>query len=112
MGSAFHCQQAAEKALKAALIAAGLPAPRIHRLVELHAAIPEPGLAHIDPDDLEELQPWAVVGRYPGDVPEISADELATLLSTATNVVSLVEKLTSRLRSRRTGRGADSGGTS
>ncbi|MCV5768109.1 HEPN domain-containing protein, partial [Escherichia coli] len=60
----FDAQQAAEKALKALLIALGIPFPKTHDLAELirpHLPVP-PGL-----EDLVRLNPFAVAGRYSGD---------------------------------------------
>ncbi|MFN3179767.1 MAG: HEPN domain-containing protein, partial [Thermus sp.] len=64
----FDAQQAAEKALKALLIALGIPFPKTHdlsRLLELirpHLPVP-PEL-----ETLVRLNPFAVAGRYPGDL--------------------------------------------
>ncbi len=61
----FHAQQAVEKALKAALAAAGASFPRTHniglllQLCEDSGAAPPPDLAEAD-----LLTPYAVAGRY------------------------------------------------
>jgi HEPN domain-containing protein len=64
----FHCQQAAEKLLKAVLAAQGVPPPRTHVLMlladQLTASFPTvEQLA----DDLAILTPYAVAARYPDD---------------------------------------------
>ncbi len=71
---AFHYQQAAEKALKAALLAAGKVPPRVHDLRALVVALGRPG--GLNPKEASELSPYAVLARYPGfgDVP--SAQQL------------------------------------
>jgi HEPN domain-containing protein len=65
----FLAQQAAEKALKAGLFAANLPAPRIHGLRQLHASYPDDRSPDIEIDDLDRLDPWVIDGRYAADLP-------------------------------------------
>jgi HEPN domain-containing protein len=64
----FHCQQAAEKLLKAALAANGVPPPRTHILLVLMDAI-APLLPSVENlrEDLVILTPYAVSARYPDD---------------------------------------------
>lgn len=64
----FHCQQAAEKLLKAALAAQGVPPPRTHVLLMLSDLVVEkaPGVKALD-DALTILTPYAVSARYPDD---------------------------------------------
>ena len=63
----FHCQQCAEKLLKAALLAAGHAIPKVHDLSLLSSL-----LSKRDPcwawnnDALEDLTSGAVASRYPG----------------------------------------------
>lgn len=69
----FHCQQAAEKLLKAVLAAKGVPPPRTHVLLVLSESI-APFLPSVESlwDDLVILTPYAVSARYPdedGDMP-------------------------------------------
>lgn len=62
----FHCQQCAEKYLKAFLIAQGIVPPRTHdlqRLLSLCAAY-DATLISLDPD-CAALTPYAVDFRYP-----------------------------------------------
>jgi HEPN domain-containing protein len=72
----FHAQQAAEKALKAVLIARQQRFPPLHDLEPLlemarqaHIALPSWS------DDLLDLTPYAVETRYPGYWEEITAVE-------------------------------------
>ena len=62
----FHCQQAAEKLLKAFLSAKGIPPPRSHDLLLLleHVLSLEPHAASLR-NDLVVLTPYAVAARYP-----------------------------------------------
>lgn len=64
----FHCQQAAEKLLKAVLAAQGVPPPRTHVLMLLadQLAASFPTLEQLS-DDLSILTPYAVSARYPDD---------------------------------------------
>lgn len=72
----FHCQQAAEKALKAFLTWHDEPFERTHSLVALVGK----GLSF--DQDLQELReasvtltPYAVTFRYPGNLPELTLAE-------------------------------------
>jgi HEPN domain-containing protein len=64
----FHCQQAAEKLLKAVLAAHGVPPPRTHVLMLLadQLAATFPTVEQLG-DDLAILTPYAVAARYPDD---------------------------------------------
>jgi HEPN domain-containing protein len=70
----FHCQQCIEKYLKAFLVSNNVNFPKIHDLLELHKLC-----LSIDPtfeligDLLDELNPFAVEFRYPGE--EITIEE-------------------------------------
>lgn len=64
----FHCQQAAEKLLKAMLAAQGVPPPRTHVLMLLAGQLVGffPTIERLA-DDLAILTPYAVAARYPDD---------------------------------------------
>jgi HEPN domain-containing protein len=72
----FHCQQSAEKALKAYLTSMDYPFDKTHSLIALVSVCLD-----FDPsfDQLRNaatfLNPFAVTFRYPGDVPEISRED-------------------------------------
>lgn len=64
----FHCQQAAEKFLKAYLVAKGKPYPVSHDLLLiLEKILPIDSGAETLRDDLALLMPYAVEIRYPDD---------------------------------------------
>ncbi len=66
----FHAQQAVEKALKVALVLAGIPFPRTHDLDFLLARAEGHGLeVPVEIEESEWLSPWAAQLRY---------DEIAT----------------------------------
>lgn len=86
----FLSHLAAEKALKAALIAAGRTFPKTHNLLELRADVPEPLRSRLELPALAELNPWAIAGRYTADLPEGSdevADRLVELASAVLDAV-------------------------
>ncbi len=71
----FLAQQAAEKAIKAGLIFAGIRVPHSHDLDALRNVLPEGWHVKAEHPDLASLSVWAVEARYPGDTPEaIEAD--------------------------------------
>ena len=62
----FHCQQAAEKLLKALLVSNDIRPPRTHDLEELVALLAPPPLLPADVDEaLSYLTEFAVIARYP-----------------------------------------------
>lgn len=64
----FHCQQAAEKLLKAYLVARGVQPPFTHDLLLLlEEALPHCVQAEMLRDDLALLMPYAVGVRYPDE---------------------------------------------
>ena len=71
-------QQAAEKALKAALVLEGIGFAFTHDLDALRNLLPDSWSVRDTHADLAELTEWAVETRYPGDWPE-PTDEDATL---------------------------------
>lgn len=82
---AFHAQQAAEKALKALLVAHEVSPPRTHDLAQLLVLLPV--APPIESATVEPLTDYAVVPRYPtsrlGDVAARDALELAHAVVTA-----------------------------
>ena len=60
----FHAQQAAEKALKALLVARGTEPPYTHDLGALAALLPGEVHLGVSPDELGELTTHATGSRY------------------------------------------------
>ncbi|MFA5843867.1 MAG: HEPN domain-containing protein [Coriobacteriia bacterium] len=77
------CQQAAEKYLKAVLVAGGCDVPRIHGLVELRALTGRSISEQVTDGELEELTKWIVVGRYPTVWEEPTSADAAVALRLA-----------------------------
>lgn len=87
----FLSQQAAEKALKAGLFAASISAPKIHGLVQLLRRYPAGASPLVELDDLDDLDPWVIDGRYAADLPDLTAEEAAAqLLAAASRVFDAV----------------------
>jgi HEPN domain-containing protein len=81
---AFHCQQAAEKYIKAFLVAQRVEFPKTHsigRLLDLVSSIAPELAASLE--DAEALTPFGVENRYPGDFPELLPGQEQTAHSAA-----------------------------
>jgi len=87
----FHCQQAAEKALKAFLTFHDCPFRKTHDLDVLAASCEElePGLSPLLLR-ARELTPYAWRFRYPGDPQEPTEEEGRDALARAKDVVQVV----------------------
>ena len=88
----FHAQQAAEKALKAALVAKGVPFPHTHDLARLIGLLDSCGSSV--PYELREaagLTVYAVATRYPGPEDDLETEELREAVEIAGRVVAWVE---------------------
>lgn len=83
-------QQAAEKAIKGALVLLQIDFPKTHDLDLLCTLLPEDWKAKSDPGDLAELSEWSVEARYPGDWPEVRTADAERAVSTAQHVVDSV----------------------
>ncbi|MDO9709630.1 HEPN domain-containing protein [Paracraurococcus lichenis] len=91
--AAFHCQQAAEKLLKAFLVLEGKPTPKLHDLGQLSTRLDRYGPILADMEEaLESLSPWAVTGRYP-DLEEAQPTE-----AEIRNAFDLLDTLMDRVR--------------
>ncbi|WP_429885987.1 HEPN domain-containing protein [Geoalkalibacter halelectricus] len=92
----FEAQQAAEKALKAVLIAKEIPFRYVHDLAELLTLIASAGI--LIPDAVTKsagLTEYAVAARYPGPYEPVTAEEFDQALSCAAAVVHWAEDLIS-----------------
>lgn len=89
--AAYHCQQAAEKALKAVLAGAGQQVPKTHdlRVLVERAALTDPRLRALQ-DLAEQLTPLATEYRYPSDLPDPTPDETRQALAMARDFCTLV----------------------
>lgn len=89
----FHAQQAAEKFLKAFLVAHQVEFPKTHDLQELLDLV-----ARVNHDLAEslsqvtDLNPYGVATRYPGDAPDLTAPEAEAAVSLAMRVQTAILK--------------------
>lgn len=86
-GLCFHAQQAAEKALKAVLIAKGIPPPKTHNIRILLDLLSQVIVVPREIEDSAGLTDYAVTSRYPGDFEPVDEDEYKEALRLAKTVV-------------------------
>jgi HEPN domain-containing protein len=91
----YHCQQAAEKALKGFLVWHDQPFPKIHDLGRLgkQAFELDSAIENLI-EEIVEFTKYAWMFRYPGDVEEPSVDDAGVVLSKAQ---AFVEGIQARL---------------
>ena len=87
----WHFQQAAEKALKAALVLDGIDYPYIHDLNELRDLMPGSWFLGEERPDLSDLTALAVETRYPGEWAERTAEDASRAGADARLAFSLVD---------------------
>ncbi len=88
----FHCQQAAEKLLKALLVADGVPPPRTHDLESLADLLSS---AQSLPEDLEDalthLSELSVIPRYPVSSERRSPDRAQRAMDALDRTIAWVQ---------------------
>jgi HEPN domain-containing protein len=89
---AFQAQQAAEKALKAALILEGLEVPKTHDLDDLRNRLPDGWSVKRRHPKLARLSDYAVDSRYPEDIVPVTAIQSATGVRQAIAVVRVIRQ--------------------
>lgn len=90
--AAWLAQQAGEKALKASLIAHGIPFPRTHDLDLLVERLPLGSKIRTIPVDFSALTEYAVDARYPGDLADVTAYESRMAVEFAAVIVATVQE--------------------
>lgn len=94
----FHCQQAAEKFIKAFLVLHQKPFPFTHNLADLVAICMQVDLSFaVIQRKAETLTPFAVEIRYPDDFYMPSREETEEAFSVATEVKAFVLAKMSRM---------------
>ena len=88
----FHAQQAAEKSIKAVLIAHGVPFPRVHSIERLLDLLPAEVVLPEEMRSSARLSAYATTFRYPGLDEPVSEDEYREAVRLAEKVVSWAEK--------------------
>lgn len=86
----WFAQQAAEKALKAALVLEGISFPFRHNLNALRDLLPAGWRVKDQYPDLSQLTVWAVEARYPGDWPEATREDADCAVLEARGVLESV----------------------
>lgn len=66
-GAAYHCQQAAEKLVKAVLVQGGIAFPKTHDIAALVGLLPDDHRLKGALRSLEKLTPYGVAYRYPAE---------------------------------------------
>lgn len=89
----FHCQQCAEKYLKALLISRGIIFPPTHDLVVLLNLTAGIGGLTLDVGQVQPLNRYSVEGRYPGDWDPIDRQEASQALKMAGAVREAVKRV-------------------
>ena len=87
----WHFQQAAEKALKAALVLEGIAFSYACELNELCALMPDSWFLGEERPDLSYMAEWAVETRYPGQWAEQAAEDARRAGADARLAFSLVD---------------------
>jgi len=95
-GLCFHAQQAAEKALKAVLIAKGVPPPKTHNIRTLLDLLPQDVIPPQEVESAASLTDYAVTSRYPGDFESVDEQEYKETVRLAETVVLWAEKIIQR----------------
>lgn len=90
----YHCQQVAEKSLKAMLAFWNEPSLRTHDITVLvEKCIKHDKSFEKWRDAAEELTPYATFFRYPGDIMEPDPEDCTTALEKAKELYGFVEHL-------------------
>jgi HEPN domain-containing protein len=92
-GLCFHAQQAAEKALKAVLIAKGVPPPKTHNIRTLIDLLPQDVIVPQEIEDTTSLSDYVVTSRYPGDFEPVNEEEHKETVRLAETIVLWAEKI-------------------
>ncbi|MBL7220891.1 MAG: HEPN domain-containing protein [Phycisphaerae bacterium] len=90
----YHCQQAAEKAVKGFLVLRGQSFGKTHdiRILIEQAEKSEPGFA-LWQEAAARLTPYAAAFRYPGDFVAPDREEYSLALQAAENLVAYIHSL-------------------
>ena len=89
----YHSQQAAEKAIKAALIFLQVKFPFVHDLDELRNRLPDQWKCVEDYPELDALiTDFAVEGRYPGTLDEPAEEDAQKAFQQASGVLASIEQ--------------------
>jgi HEPN domain-containing protein len=94
---AYHAQQCAEKNLKAYLVSRGIDFPYTHNISVLLELCGEEAKWVKELTEAEELTPFAITTRYPGEAEEVTRNEALQSIKIATKVRDTVQKELSKM---------------
>jgi len=89
---AYHAQQCAEKCLKAYLVLRHVDFPYTHNLAHLLDLCSASAEWAEDLREVEELTPFAITTRYPGEDEEVTREEAVRAIDIAERVRGTVQK--------------------
>lgn len=89
----FHAQQAAEKALKAVLVAQAIPFPRTHNITTLLDLLPQDMFLPSEVEAAASLTDYSVLTRYPGNFEPVTEEEYREAVHLAEAVIHWAEAL-------------------
>lgn len=89
----FHCQQCAEKYLKALLICREIPFQKTHDLVVLYNLLSGASTLAVPIEQIQPLNRYAIEARYPGDWTPISMAEAAKALGMAREIRIAIQNI-------------------
>ncbi len=92
---AYHAQQCAEKYLKGFLVLRGVDFPYTHNIARLRELCAKHGPWAEKLKDAEELTPFAITARYPGDDEPVHEPEARRAVEIALSVREQVRKVLS-----------------
>ena len=97
----FDAQQAAEKAIKAVLLARGVAFPYVHNLGTLLEVLEQAGEAvPLDLNAADGLTPYATVARYPNSDEPVTQEEYRRAVAIAEAVVAWAGARVATMRGR------------
>ncbi len=89
---AYHSQQSTEKCLKAYLVYHNVDFPYTHNIRRLLKLCGKLGPWPQTLEDAEELTPYAITARYPGEDDEVTEAEATRAVGVAEHVRDVVRK--------------------
>jgi HEPN domain-containing protein len=89
---AYHAQQCAEKYLKAFLVYHQIDFPYTHNIGRLLELCPEKGEWERDFSEADELTPFAITARYPGQDEHVTREESLRAIEIASKIRETIRK--------------------
>lgn len=89
----FHAQQAAEKSIKAVLLHVGVQFPFTHNLQLLLDLLPDDIAVPTEVESAVELNAYAVLTRYPGELEPVTKSDHGRALAIAEAVIEWADRV-------------------